>query len=350
MLFSYPIATTSENWVHESVTALILAIHHQVEGNAAYHWPDSIPEMHRQKLAPRIGLQERLETYQDKLEKLSKVNRTRVRNCLLDQNNIPQLLDGTADCEVVADLPAKIREAIKDLFSFAFQLLKDFSIRDRHYAAIYASAKNHVCPFCGAEYFDAPGAPREDLDHYLAKSIYPFAGANLANLVPMGSKCNQKYKSATNIIRDEDGNRRLAFYPYGAPGLVISLSSSVPFSGVDGRLPAWNIEFTPDTSEAHTWDFVFRIKERYQRDILNPSFFDWLGSFQTWFKKEFKGVVINDEVIANAITKYIEILQEMELTGPESFRTPVFLMLRHHWISENQRLRELMRDLTAVGV
>ncbi|MCK7494405.1 MAG: hypothetical protein MZW92_26920 [Comamonadaceae bacterium] len=58
-------------------------------------------------------------------------------------------------------------------------LLTKIGIRDRRYQAIYKSAMYHMCPFCGCEYFDAPGAPREDLDHYLAKSRYPFAAVNL---------------------------------------------------------------------------------------------------------------------------------------------------------------------------
>ena len=92
-----------------------------------------------------------------------------------------------------------------------------------------------MCPFCALEYFDAPGAPREDLDHYLAVSRYPFAAANLRNLTPMGMKCNERHKGDGDILRDEAGNRRQSFDPYVERELQVSVLNSIPFAQADGQ-------------------------------------------------------------------------------------------------------------------
>ena len=94
-----------------------------------------------------------------------------------------------------------------------------------------------MCPFCGCEYFDAPGAPREDLDHYLPKSLYPFAAANLRNLVPMGMKCNERYKLAQDILRDAAGVRRRSFDPYAERQIKVILDNSVPLAARTAKRP-----------------------------------------------------------------------------------------------------------------
>ena len=116
--------------------------------------------------------------------------------CLVQQNRIADLAICATDCEILSDLPKAIQAPVAEPCNFAFELLTGLGVRDRHYRAIYTTVPYHVCPFCGCEYFDAPGAPREDLDHYLPRNLYPFAAANLRNLVPMGMKCNERYKLA----------------------------------------------------------------------------------------------------------------------------------------------------------
>jgi hypothetical protein len=132
---------------------------------------------------------------------------------MVQQNAIADLVSCASDCECLAELPTTIQAPAKNLFLFGFSLLTDLGVRDLHYSAIYNATSYHLCPFCGLEYFDAPGAPREDLDHYLASSRYAFAAANLRNLSPMGMKCNERYKLAGDILRDATGNRRRSFDP-----------------------------------------------------------------------------------------------------------------------------------------
>ena len=191
------------------------------------------------------------------------------------------MFDGATNCPAKAALPAGVAGSIDDLMRFSFGLLSDLGIRDEQYDAIHAGMTSRVCPFCGCEYFEAPGAPRHHLDHYLAISRYPFAGTNLRNLVPMGDRCNSAYKRNQDILLDQQGQRRRCFDPYGQVVSAVSLSQSRPFEGADGRLPDWVVELG-QAPEAVTWDAVWDIKRRYSRDVLDAEYTNWLEHFAQW--------------------------------------------------------------------
>ena len=350
MLFGYPIAATAENWLHECLCAMVQMIHASHDaGQAVPAWPDIIPAIHRSNLRRRTGLRDRLGQYSTVAEMLSVLERQRVLTCLAQQNRITDLVMCATDCESLTDLPKTIQTPVADLFGFAFELLTGLGVRDRHYHAIYTAASYHVCPFCGCEYFDAPGAPREDLDHYLPKSLYPFAAANLRNLVPMGMKCNERYKQAQDILRDAVGVRRQSFDPYAERQIKVTLDKSIPFGGADGQTPDWQIDFEPDCVECTTWDDVFHVRERIKRDVLNPSFRQWLGYFSAWFKKRIGSANPGDTEVLDAIRTYTEDLELMGLKACEFLRAPVFQMLHRHCKAGDQRVLALMKSVVAMA-
>ncbi len=96
----------------------------------------------------------------------------------------------------------------------------------------------------------------------------------------MGNKCNSRYKLAQDILTKKDGTRRKSFDPYNHGEISLSLNNSQPFAGKNGQLPRWQIEFSPNTEEIITWDEVFHIRERYEKNVLNEEFKSWLRSFQ----------------------------------------------------------------------
>jgi hypothetical protein len=351
VLYGYPITATAENWLHDCLCAMLETVHSSLDSRQISPvWPDIIPENYRNRLSTRAGLQERLDKYAAAANRLSARNRQMVLTCMSQQNLIEGLVSCATDCKMLNDLPRKIQKPITELFGFAFELLTDLGVRDRHYHAIYAAASYHVCPFCGCEYFDAPGAVREDLDHYLLKSRYPFAAANLRNLVPMGMKCNERYKQAQDILRDNHGVRRKSFYPYADRQIDIVLDQSLPFGGADGRTPNWKIDFIVDCPECVTWDSVLSIRERFKRDVLDPSFFQWLRSFAAWFNQKIGLAEPADHQILEAMRQYVEHLRVMGLTGREFLRAPVFQMLYKQCREGNQRLLTFMKDLVMNAV
>lgn len=343
MLYGYPLESVAENWLHECIDAMLRKLHADVEqGNAPTAWPACIPEQYREKLSSRNGLRDRLRVYRRAFKGLSEPARERVRAALVQQNDVAGLLAGTADCETVDDLPKPIRAPIRELFEFCFGLLKELGIRDRHYQKIWEQRPQHYCPFCGLELFSAPGEPREDHDHFLLESVYPCAGINLRNLVPMGVRCNQRYKLGQNVLRRADGSRRRMFNPYAHTEVAITLFNSEPFAGQNGRNPRWVIDIVPSSPEAEGWDEVFSIRERY-RNVLDPQFVEWLRPLKPWWQREMPQGPVNREIIVAGLARLLVQLREMCLEGREFLRVPMFEMLHKHCADGDERLAELIR-------
>jgi hypothetical protein len=325
VLFGYPIEATEENWLHECLCQILQVIHTHVEASQTPpSWPDIIPETYRNRLKKRTGLKDRVNKYREALEKLTRQEKQQVRQALSDQNKIDLLVSCQNDCETLSDLPSDIREPIRSLFDFSFNLLSDLEIRDKHYRAIYHNIPSHTCPFCGCEYFDAPTAPREALDHYLPKSQYAFAAVNLHNLVPMGNKCN----------------------PYGYNAVKISLDASQPFAGKDGQLPKWNIAFTPNTEETETWDNVFKLCERYKRDILDEQFKSWLEHFRAWCNRA-RIDVSDDQKLIDAIKQHTLYYEDLGINDRAFLKAAMFRMLYLHCQQGDKRLIKLIKDVVS---
>ena len=346
MLFGYPLAAVQDNWFHDTVVLTLTEIHKRVDaGEPLPAWPDILPLPAREKLKNRHGLKDRFFQYSKAYTKLGKKNRARISQCLVEQNRIEELLNNTAECETLQNLPKSVQVHIANLFDFAFSLLSPLKIRDEQYRLILVGNTSQICPFCGIEYFDSLGAPREDLDHYLLQSSYPFAGVNLQNLAPMGEKCNKKYKKAQDILRGPFG-RRVAFYPFGAGLTRVSLVASQPFHGEDGRLPAWEVTFLPNSPQCDTWDEVFQIRTRYRRDVLDVHYDEWLRSFSAWCAStNFDAAQEKAVLVQEGLTRYLNLLSTMRLSGREFLRVIVFEMFIHHCVEGNQRLLDFLHDL-----
>ena len=347
MLFGYPLAATQNNWLHDCVLEAITTVHSLVDAKKRYPaWPEILPDAHQATLKSRTGLRDRLKAYDKVLRKLaSKGERDVVFVAITDQNRIADLLSNACTCAALDALPPAIHAAVNSLFDYVFGLLTDLKVRDGHYKVIYDAATDHVCPFCGAEYFDAPGAPREALDHYLAKSRYPFAAANLRNLVPMGHKCNSNYKLAVDLLYDAAGGRRVAFDPYNHTNIYVVLDESDPFDGSTPNMPKWKIDFEPDAPEVSTWDAVFSVRKRYQRDHLDEGYLTWLREFQNWARSAYLLGDHTDASLVEALTRFEQYCADNGMRDKAFLKAAVFRMLRLRCEQGHDRLKQLLRDL-----
>lgn len=359
MLFGYPISVTEDNWLHDCLTEIIQAIHANVRNEAvSTDWLEIISEPYKSRLQnilrvstnpnpQRLTLGDKLNKYQNLLSDLTLPEQERLLQTFNDQNKISQLLCGEVSCSAIDSFPDIIQKSVKSLFEAAFNLLKNLEIRDKHYQEIYDSCEYHTCPFCGCEYFDAPGARREALDHYIPEHKYPFAAANLRNLVPMGNKCNSRYKHTDDVLVKANGESRKSFDPYNHQMISISLDNSQPFEGFKGNLgeplPQWAIEFNLDTEEIDTWDEVFHIRERYERDILNEGFNSYMREFGNYCKSFDLSPSSNEEVI-EALDRYIFFQSGNGFKDKAFIKAAVFRMLRLHCQNGNQRLRQFILD------
>jgi hypothetical protein len=347
MLFGYPLAATQNNWLHDCVLDAVTTVHSLVDAKKRHPaWPKILPDAHQATLKSRTGLRDRLKAYDKALRKLaSKSERDVVFVAITDQNRVADLLSNACNCAALDALPTTVHAAVTSLFDYVFGLLTDLKVRDEHYKVIYDAATDHVCPFCGTEYFDAPGAPREALDHYLAKNRYPFAAANLRNLVPMGHKCNSNYKLAVDVLYDVGGGRRVAFDPYNHTNIYVVLDDSDPFDGSTPNMPRWTIDFEPDAPAVPTWDAVFSIRKRYQRDHLDEGYSAWLREFQNWARSAYRLGGDTDASLVEALTRFEQYCADNGMRDKAFLKAAVFRMLRLRCEQGHDRLKQLLRDL-----
>jgi hypothetical protein len=336
MLFCYPVAAAAENWLHECLVEMVkVAIDTIDAGGQIAAWPACIPDPYRDRLQSRTGISERYRAFCSAAHGISIAERQIVLAAVTSQNSFPEVFNGTVSCVSKDDLPASIQGPARDLFEFGFSLLTAFKVRDRQYQVIYDSIKAHVCPFCGIEAFDAPGVAREDLDHYLAISLYPFAGANLRNLAPMGHKCNAAHKGAIDVLCDSaTGLRRKCVDPYSGPIATVSLLDSVPFEGdLIGAilLPRWKIDLNGPQDEIFTWDKIFSIRTRYKANVLDAEFRSWMDTFAQWCQCEV-GELKDEAGVVEALARYLTAVVQEGYADRVFLKKAVFEMLKKHCV------------------
>ena len=337
MLYVYPAEATKENWVHTCLCLMMRTIHKCVKhGSTVPTWPAIIPASLQNKLETRTGLGNRIQCYATELAKLSQNDQQTAYRAILEQNRIGRLLQGQCNCSINSTLPSGIRKAIADLTTEAFRLLSEFGVRDRQYTIVYQAQEHSVCPFCGLDHFRSPGGPREDLDHYLPRSKYAFAGANLRNLAPMCDTCNTDYKKDQDPLWNGT-LRRTALNPYGDTEVAVSLINSVPFGGSKPYHPEWRIDFQPNSPEVSTWNDVFKIRYRYENDILDKYYMSWLKQFgDSCARLDLQPTDKNELLSATQLYRDLKALEG--LSNWAFLKTAVFDMLIHHCQQDNQPL------------
>lgn len=142
-----------------------------------------------------------------------------------------------------------------------------------HFNSFRNEAVNgNICKACGMKELAAFRAGvsdgdqwRADYDHQLCKSKYPIFAVHPDNLIPLCGVCNQDAKKAKDLFRSDNGNDRLAFYPYSeeARNLV-----SIDIDRL--RDPEPTIKVIWLTADARlidkldTWDEIYEIRRRVE--------------------------------------------------------------------------------------
>jgi hypothetical protein len=346
MLFGYPEPQPGDNWIHDCLVLAVRNVHAIVDGGGQLpSWPSILPNAYQNRLNGRVALKEFLVRYATALRGLSPAERQVVLETMDAQNRIPELLAGSADCQQLDDLPEGIRGPILRLFECAFGLLTSLGTRQRQYEAVCLHIPARVCPFCGYESLDAPGLPQEDLDHFLPRTKYPFAAANLRNLAPMGGRCNSSYKRAKDPLRGANGVRRISFDPFARNSVGISFAASlVNENSVGDLISEWQIDFRPFGEPEATWDDLFQVRRRWAENFDEKTVRNWLKEFMVFCKRTAAKPQTEDELLGVAYN-YQQFLAECGFGGQAFLKAAAFEMLIGKCTEGSNRLRSLFWDL-----
>lgn len=312
MFYNYPVEATQQNWVSEAlIGAVTLAVNKLREGSTAPKFKDAIKGEHRAQFLVGSKFQELYDKFVDRCKGLAPADLSQVSAALLDQNNIPGVYKSIVSCCSIKNTLPEVHEAAKQLFEHAFEKLSvwktpgsTITVRASYHQLVDSHLSHGSCPFCGYEPLEAPDPDlvNPDLDHYLAISIYPFAGVNLRNLTAMGAVCNRSYKGAQDILFDEDNQRVDCLDPYGNEQVSVSLKGTTILSDAGGG-PKWVIQFNPDAG-SHNWRRIFELESRLRSNVLERHHRRWLKDFITYSREKDIDVSTKEGAL-NAVEQFI---------------------------------------------
>jgi len=204
-----------------------------------------------------------------------------------NNNNVTGVCNMTVEPVKYKTLPAGIRTPIKNLYDnlwgenkilgYSNVVAKCGTLKE-HFTEFRENNNYSVCPFCGIDSLICKSDDgKDDYDHYLPKSKYPFISVNFENLLPMCHNCNSKNKGQvdTPFVKDTTIQRPL-YYP-----LDNSISNHkiiVTISGGNYDLSdptTWTLKIVcepfTNVTRKESWVEIFKIEKRYKSIIADES-------------------------------------------------------------------------------
>lgn len=351
MFFGYPPDAIANNWFHDCVMEIFATHHTAAKARSGKPiWPDTFPIAHREDLKLKRGFKKHFGKYYDILIANTVAQIDEMEIVCESQQDIQAILECTQDCNDISGLPKPIRDQLKKIMGYCFGLMPDLNMRDELYTKIYDKISDKVCPFCGDERFDKPvnssflKTCREDLDHYLPISKYPFAGVNLANLVPMGHKCNSDYKKTKDLSIDAAGNSTPAYNPYTEQTVKLSLLNSIMNWEGHQLKPGYVVDFTPSDQRTDKWDAVFCIKDRLKDNILSVETDDLLSAIGGYIDLLRYHSPDEDYDPAQILELIADGLSSNKFTDMSYLKKAFYEMLHHHLVIENNPDLDLLMN------
>jgi len=182
----------------------------------------------------------------------------------------------------------------------AFQENAGTTLRDHFNQFCDTNADITLCPICGInELKKSQDESRDQYDHYLPKSLYPYSSINFYNLVPCCKECNSfEAKGEKDTIAVSTGK---LFFPYDENHKGISLVVTVGHDNDEFGKIEWVLSFSnPDNKndEIESWKAIYSIESRYQ------------GFIKTRIKKWYEAY---RDFIRSPKTTHLDISERIEL-------------------------------------
>ncbi|MGE6503570.1 hypothetical protein ACQKF0_26090 [Bacillus wiedmannii] len=287
MIRAYKYIETVHSKLHEYVIAFFIRIETDtgVFRNELFE-PEFRPIVNRH----RTILKNRFRIIYEHVSSLSIDDRRSFCQKIIESNQIEKICRGEYKPEAFSDNPTGIDLILKELFLALYNRVLDgkpfqenanTTLREHFNQFSDTNADITLCPTCGiGELLKSQDKTRDQYDHYLPKTLYPFSSINFRNLVPCCDKCNSlQVKGQKDIIALSTGK---LFFPYDDNHKGLSLNVHVKHDNPEIEKIDW--EFIFDSSdnksdEIESWKTIYSIEERYQGYIK--------GRIKKWYQKYF---------------------------------------------------------------
>jgi hypothetical protein len=245
---------------------------------------------------------------------LSPIHLKALRKAIHHNNRIRELCNGTLEPVRYSDIDRIDKELAKHIKIFCDALYVnclDLTCFYTQYETTSTYYKHLVgrkltCHCCGVnKILNKFHAHRSALDHYLPKSIYPFASINFKNLVPICDTCNSKYKLDRDTLeiiankgkKNETRHRTKAFYPFSRSKHNIDIKINF-LRTYDKTIEPKDLEIVfsnaADQEKTDNWDRVFGISDNYKAVCCS----DEMGSYYEEYFAALKnrGISLNQHI------------------------------------------------------
>ncbi len=254
-----------------------------------------------------------------------------VNRAFFEMNKIQELFQNTTIRITIEDLPKPIQQVTKTLFNHLYKdtLNQIGNIKD-HYEEFLKSQNNNWCPFCGMEQFTHFKHQKQDYDHLLAKSIYPFAAVNMKNLTPMCIKCNRTHKKAKDLLTLKKSQCK-AINPYFKKENIRLSFEGTTLPTSTNRKGDWKLKFLPETEEVIRWNEVFKMDDRIIKDrfsIGKKTDYDvWLDDFIKMYKKKSMQKPFNEQDVRDALLDYAKLFYSEKYRDSRYIKFHLFMWI-----------------------
>ncbi|MGG1922128.1 hypothetical protein AB1278_09990 [Chryseobacterium sp. NRRL B-14798] len=248
---------------------------------------------------PKIVKQPLIDIYSI-LRRLNQVTRTTICHQIKDSNNIELICSGGYSPVLLDSNVKGLKKLLRDFFLNLYdQVLDGNAFREKfnttlleHFNKFRKINKNTtLCPTCGiGELKMEESKTRDQYDHFLPKSLYPFSSVNFENLILCCKECNSfDVKGDKDTIAISTGH---LFYPFDLNHQKISVSFDIITDNTKPEQIVWDINyFSPDgkVDEIQSWRNIYDIDIRYS-DFAK-------GRVEKWYR--FYWEYINDSDMAH---------------------------------------------------
>jgi hypothetical protein len=215
---------------------------------------------------------------------------------ILISQNIHSFFDDTS-VFIPTDFDEELHEAFKALTTHLFTKTKDIKDAitqagetiEQHFQS-FSRANNGtmLCYLCGTSLLSQNRIDlnddkqwRADYDHVLCKDKYPIYSVHPKNFIPTCHICNSKAKGARDLLKNNRGQRRIAFYPlppdqrccHGHAAMELHFSHQNEVSPVNFEEPLLSVSVTFQdatadiTQKIDVWKEVYQVPSRVEEHV-----------------------------------------------------------------------------------